>query len=328
MPFRSDDAPAGRLLADPFERWSDLHRALDAERTWLQDKVPLRLAAVALVTTPGDADALAAAVRRTDARLATRVHWLNSVVSDSVRLLIAAQLVKHDDDPDQYLDEVERVRAMFRAARVRQAYSYEYVTVLLLRRVLAGAPIQPAHVARFRAIYEAMKRHHWFLTGPEDYPACAMLVARDDEPEAIGAGIDAVYHALHRHAGLWRGDPLQTAANVLYLGRIPPREAAARFVLLRNAFREAGARIGQGQYDELAILCFLPWPVEKVVEIVMDLYHRLRLAVAWIDRGEALSLAAGLAFALLTESERALVPLADAKLLLDMQAIIAAGAAT
>lgn len=325
MPFRDDDAaPTIQLPADPLTRFAELHQALDAERTWLQDKVPLRLAAVCLITTPGDPTELAAAIRRNDAALSARVNWLNSVLSDSVRILIAAQLVKHGDEPDRYLDEVERVRAMFRAADLRQGYSYEYLAVLVLRQVLGGRAVESHHVDRFRAIYQAMKRYHWFLTGPEDFPACAMFVGRPADPAEIGAGTDAMYRALHEHADLWRGEQLQTAANVLYLGGLAPREAAERFALLMTAFRAAGARVGINQYDELAILCFLPWPVEKIVEVVMQFHDHLRGTVSWLGKAEALSLAVGLAFTRLAGSERALGPLADAKLLLDMQAIIVA----
>lgn len=327
MPFRSDEAgPGGDGAFDPLERFAELHGALEEERTWAGDKVPLRLAAACLITTPGEAGDLASVTRSHDAALRRRIGWF-STVSGSVRILIAAQIVKHGDDPDLYYDEVERVRAMFRAARLRQGNVYEFLAVLVLRRVLGGRPIEVGHVERFRAIYEAMKRHHWWLTGPDDFPACAMLVARDEDPAAIGAGTDAVYQALHQRADLWRGEALQTAANVLYLSGAAPLEIADRFALLVAGFRAAGVRIGQQQYDELAILCFVPWPVERVIEVVLEFRERLRASVRWLFKADALNLAASLAFIRLAGADGSLGPLADAKLLLDMQAIVAARAA-
>lgn len=327
MPFRSAEAsPPIYTPADPLARFSELHQALDAERTWLQDKVPLRMAAVSLLTTPGDAAELAHATRRVDAALAARISWL-SQVSPSTRILIAAQLVKHGDDPDLYVDEVERVRALFRTVVLRRGYAYEYAAVLVLRRVLGEQPIELRHVERFRDIYGALKLHHWFLTGPEDFPACAMLVGCDADPGSIGAGTDAIYRALHERADLWRGEALHTAANVLFLGGASPTEVADRFALLVTHFRGAGAKIGQGQYDELAILCFLARPVEKIVEVVMQYHGQLRARIDWLFKHEALSLAAGLAFVQLAGRDGTLAQLADAKLLVDMQAIIAARAA-
>lgn len=327
MPFRSDSsAPNAPEALDPLARFVELHAALEAERSWADDKVPLRLAAVCLITTPGEAVALASTTRRHEAALGQRLGWF-STVSRSVRILIAAQIVKHGDDPDLYYGEVERVRAMFRAAGLRSGHVYEFLAVLVLRRVLGGQAITAAHVERFRAIYEEMKRHHWWLTGPDDFPACAMLVGRDEDPATIGAGTHAIYEALHERADLWRGDPLQTAANVLYLSNMSPVEIAERFALLVAGFREGGARIGQQQYDELAILCFLPWPVERVVEVVLGFRARMRDAVRWLFKADALNLAASLAFVRLAGADGNLGPLADAKLLLDMQAVIAARAA-
>ncbi len=324
MPFRSDERSASIYTpADPLARFAALHAALDSERKWLGDRVPLRLAAVSLLTTPGDAEALAAATRQQDAALRARLGWLTSVDS-SVRMLIAAQMVKHGDDPQRFIDEVERVRALFRAAGLRRGGVYELLAVLVLRRVLGPTPIDAAHIGRFQGIYEAMKRHHWWLTGPEDFPACAMLLGRPEDPASIGAGADAIYRALHERAHLWRGDALQTAANVLYLAGAEPVELAERFALLLAGFRDGGARIGPEQYDELAILCFLAWPVERVLATVLEYRGELLATQSWIGKAGALNLAASLAFVRIAGADGALGPLADAKLLLDMQAIAAA----
>ena len=240
-------------------------------------------------------------------------------------MLIAAQMVKHGDDPQRFIDEVERVRALFRAAGLRRGGVYELLAVLVLRRVLGPTPIDAAHIGRFQGIYEAMKRHHWWLTGPEDFPACAMLLGRPEDPASIGAGADAIYRALHERAQLWRGDSLQAAANVLYLAGAEPEELADRFALLLAGFRtDATQHIGQGQYDELAILCFLAWPIERILETVLATRDQLRATQSWIGKAGALNLAASLAFVRIAGADGALGPLADAKLLLDMQAIAAA----
>ena len=311
------------MPADPLARFAEIYAALDSERKWHGDKVSLRLAAVCLITTPGAAESLAAATRRQDAALRARLGWLSSVGA-SVSMLIAAQMVKHGDDPDAYVDEVERAREMFRAVGLRRGGVYEFLAVLVLRRVLGRSPIESGHIERFKGIYEAMKRHHWWLTGPEDFPACAMLLGRPEDPAAIGAGTDAIYQALHERAGLWRGDSLQSAANVLFIAGADPVELADRFALLLAGFRDGGARIGQEQYDELAILCFLAWPIERVVATVLDYRSKLLATQAWIGKAGALNLAASLAFVHIAGADGTLGPLADAKLLLDMQAIVAA----
>ncbi|MBL8970020.1 MAG: DUF4003 family protein [Myxococcales bacterium] len=329
MPFRSDAASGPALFAppDPLERFQAIYAALVAQGSWLSDKVALRLASASLITLTGEPALLASATHRRDAELRVRLGWLTSV-APSLRVLLAAQMVKYADDSEAFADEVERVREMFRAIHLRNGHAYEALAVLVLRRLQRGQPIEQAQVLRLRDIYEAMKRHHWFLTGPEDFPVCAMLVGRPGTPAEIGAGTDALYRALHDRADLWRGDSLQTAANMLYLTGVEPPVLVERFATILAGFREAGTRIGQEQYDELAILCFLARPTATIVTTVTAYRDRLRPAIPWLTRTDALNLAASLAFIEIAgQDPDALGPLADVKLLLDMQAIVAARAA-
>lgn len=315
-------APEPFLAPDPFARFQALYAALSASNGVFSDTAPLRLAAINLVTCPGDPEALAAAFHDRDAALRRRLGWLADT-PPAVRRVLASQLVKYGDDPDAFLDEVERARGLFRDQGLRRGGVYETLSVLVLRRCLRGAAIEAGHVARFAAIYDAMKSHHWWLTGPDDFPACAMLVTADGEPTAVGAGIEAIYQALHTRASLWAGDPLQTAANVLYLSGADPLELVARFISLMEQFRGAGAKIGQPEYDDLAVLCFLALPAERIVATVVGIRDRLAAGKWFTDRGD-FGLASNLAFVSLIGHDDARGPLADAKLLLDMQMIVAA----
>lgn len=322
MPFRSaDDVPGFAAPADPLARFDELLTALDAGRGWMQDKVAVRLAAVTLIATAGDAGRLAASTRSASAVLKERFGWFRGV-DESVRLVIAAQLVKAGDHPDVFADELGRVQGELRARGMRRGGVYEVLAVLVLRRRVGE--IAAGHLDRFQQIYEAMKSHHWWLTGPEDLPACAMLVGRPESPADIGAGTDAIYRALHERAGLWRGDPLQTAANVLYLAGVEAEVIVQRFTGLVEALRAAGAKIGAQAYDEVAILSFLARPTARIVEAVLDLREGLRARLRWLGEPDALSLAASLAFVRLAGDQGALGTLGDAKLLLDMQTIVTA----
>lgn len=328
MPFRSDaTGPAPLAPSDPLERFQALYAAFTAHASWLSDKVALRLAAVALITTPGDPTLLAAATHRRDAELRARLGWITSI-SSSLTVLIAAQLVKYGDDANHFTDEVERVREMFREVHLRRDHAYETLAVLVLRRLQAGRPIERSQALRLRDIYTAMKRHHWFLTGPEDIPTCALLVAHPGTPGEIGDGADALYRALHARADLTRGDSLQTAANLLYLAGVEPTVLVDRFTTILAGFRDSGTRIGSEQYDELAVLCFLARPAAKIVALVSDYRDRLKPGIPWLGRSDALNLAANLAVAdIASQDPDALGPLPDIKLLLDMQAIVISRAA-
>ena len=114
---------------------------------------------------------------------------------------------------------------------------------------------------------------------------------------------------------------------MLYLSGLEASEIAERSTLLMKGFRDSGAKVGQREYDELAILCFVAQPIPSIVASVNEFSERLREALAWTSKASAFNLAASLAFVRLVGTDVELGALADAKLLLDMQAIVAARAA-
>ena len=323
MVFRGHDSEQGDVVRDPLTRFFALEQAFEDGRGMFGDRVPLRLVAANLVLTPGEPEEIATEVRTLTELVSEHFAW-HSGVALSIRLLIAAILLQRGDTPAAFLSECDRARAMMRDLGMRRMQVYEVAAILALRIRSGLEPITRGQIERMRDIYEAMKSNHWLLTGPEDYPACAFLVGQAGSPQELGDRASAIYHALRRQAKLWRGDPLQTAANILPLGSLEPEEIAERFRTLAVAFDEAGVRIRAGEYDEVAILCFLARPSDKIVETVVGYRDEIKDKLRWMDRFTAFGLAGNLAFARLVGNDPELGPLADAKILLDMQAVIAA----
>jgi len=324
MPFRGHEGQPLARLDDPLARFFELEAAFDADRGFFGDHVPLRLVAVNLVLTPGEPAEIATEVRAAAEEL-RRLLPLMSHVLPSIQLLIAAVLYQRGDHPAAFIAELERVRQIMRKLGLRRREAYEAVAILALRIRNDRAPISDQQLERLRDIYEQMKRHHWWLTGPEDYPACAFLVGqRDRSPEDIGRRANTIYEGLRKAAGLWRGDPLQMASNMLALSPLEPDELVERFRLLAVALDQAGVRIWQAEYDEVAVLCFLARPTERIVETVTGYRDAIRERLRWADRSTAFGLAANLAFVRLVGHDPELGALADAKMLLDMQTVIAA----
>jgi hypothetical protein len=327
MSFRGhDERDAPARAVDPLARFLELHRLFDEGRGMLGDRVPLRLAAVTLITTPGDPTGLVARVRACDDELLDHLGWF-SVVDRSVRLVLAAALVRANEAVAAFVRELEEGRARMREAGMRRGGVHEVLAMLVLRRVIGGGAIEAAHIERFRAIYEEMKRHRWFLTGPEDFTACAMLVGRRGTPEEIGEHCEAIYRRLADAPKTWGGDPLQTAANVLALVELGPDEAATRFLDVATALRSHGIEVRQAEYDEVAVLSFVPRSADRVAQTVAELREQLRAQLESLSSSSATSLAANLAFVRLLFDDEGLAALGDAKLLLDMQSVVAARAA-
>jgi len=323
MSFRGHDSGAAPARVDPLARFLDLHRQFATSRGFFADRVPLRFAAVTLITADGDVPSLVARVRACDAELAKHFGWLSGV-DDSVRLVLAAALVRANETAPAFVAALEHGRALLRSAKVRRGGVYEVLAMLVLRRVVGGGAIEPAHIERFQAIFAEMKRHHWFLTGAEDFTACAMLVGRRGTPAEIGEHCEAIYRRLAGAPKTWGGDPLQTAAHVLGLVELAPDEAAQRFLDVATALRDAGIRVRQAEYDEVAVLSFVPRASDKIARAVADYRRQIVEELAWTEKELATSLAANLTFVRLLSDEDDKAALADAKVLLDMQSVVAA----
>lgn len=305
-------------------RFGELFAAFDAGRKLLGDRAPLRLAAVTLVATPGDATELAARVRARADELEPHYGGWTSSMAAAVRLVLAAALVRAGESADEFVAATSHVQQLMRAAGVRKGGVHEVLAALVLRRTVQGLPNE-AHVVRMRGIYERMKHHHWFLTGPEDLAACAMLVGREGTPEQIGDHVEAIYDRLAAAPKIWGGDELQTAANVLGLAALSPEEAASRFLTIAAALRDCKIPVRGREYDEVAVLGFLPRSAPQIAERVAAMRERLAAELAWHEDSVATSLAVNLAFVELLQADpdARVGALADAKLLLDMQSIVA-----
>ena len=120
---------------DPLTRFVEIHAALSRDLGFFSDKIPARYAAVSLLSAEGGAEELAVRVKRTDQALKDVGRKLRVRMDDVSRELMAALLARHGDPPHRFLEEVVRVRAMFRRARIRRSAEMEIVAILILRRL-------------------------------------------------------------------------------------------------------------------------------------------------------------------------------------------------
>jgi hypothetical protein len=304
------------------ERFKDIYAALERERRWWRSTLPLRYAAIAALQCEGRPAEVARGIRRVNKGLKDAAPWHWSV-SPLIQFPVGAILSQRGDTAAQFLKELVRVRGMFRTARLHRALMFELLAVLIMRLQARGKPISKETVQRFKAIYEEMKRHHKWLTGPDDFPACAILTGQEGTPRAIGEGIEAIYGEL-RHQGLSRGNPLQTAANIMYLAPGSAREVAARAAAFRVEFKKHKVRTSERDYDELAMLSILgerPAPVARRVVAIRNDLADIRPK---IERATTFGLAVGIAFLEFAAASTEAKSVPHAKVLMDVQSMVAA----
>jgi hypothetical protein len=244
-------------------------------------------------------------------------------VGSSIRFIVAAILYQNGDSAKSFIKEVERVRKMFRAEKLHRALAMEMMAVLVLRVQTSGSTISRQTVRRFREIYDEMKQHHRWLTGADDFPACAILTGQRGTPRRIGDNTEEIYSEL-RARKFPSGNPLQTAANLLFLADGTPQQLADRTASLKAEFRSRKVRITQLNYDELAILAFLKQRPETVVADVVANREELRTVRPRFDAGTQFNAAVGVTFVKLSGAGATMGSVSQAKTLIDMQAVLAA----
>lgn len=302
------------------QRYIDLHEALRKKRSFWEDTSHARYTAMVALDMEGSPHKIAEDIYNTKKTL-TELAGSWSSMNGMIGYLIATLLLRAGDSPGAFLDASKRAGKLFRSHKVPRGSLYETFAILNLRHQNGNGEVTDAQVVRFRTILQEMKKHHPFLTGTDDYTSVALLVGEQGVPETIVSCIEDIYEALVE-VGMKKRNPLQTAANMMFLARKSPAELAERFSSLHRTFRDYGVRIYTSDYDELAILSFLGLGADQIVNRVQSIRERLTSLRPRMDKDTHFSIASSLAFLEMAKLQANKVN--DAKAMMDVQALIAA----
>jgi len=199
--------------------------------------------------------------------------------------------------------------------------TYEILAILILRMQSDRRLVSVTQARRFRAIHQALRADHPFLTGKEDYPACALLCGSTRPPKAIRTGVEALYKAIagRRFA---KGDALQTATHILFLTAEDPARTADCFARVWQSFRDGGLRMKQQNYAAAALLATLATPPRELAHAVERHRTAIRELKPRPDKELSFALAVGTAFAELVRGDPRARTAADVKAMLDVQQTI------
>jgi hypothetical protein len=288
--------PQALLPARPLERFCEILDALLADKRWTDGTIGLRYAASSLVTLPGKPAAIAEELRNQAQRLQERARWFSSMKSE-LRFVVAAMLMYSDLDADAFSDELERIEELFKAEEMKRGTVFSQLAALLLMLDARshGRSVDRSQVVRYRDLFREMKSHHGFLTSQDDLPACALLSGLAGTPQELAARCERYYEGL-RDLGFRRGNALQGVSHILVVGPGDDEVLMHRFRALYTRFDDAGLWMNSGDYDEVAVLSFLPDPAETVVSLVLTHRDHLQSRKPKPGRELAFSLACGTAF--------------------------------
>ena len=236
------------IAAPPLERFKAIYAALEQDRRWWRNSTRLRYGAMAAIACRGDAGDVATGIRTMSKALSEEFPW-HWGVSAQVQFIVAASLLQHRDSAKAFVQELVRVRKMLRREKLHRGFQYELIAVLMLRIQGKGKAVSDSTVRRFAEIYAEMSRHHRFLTGPDDFPACAILTGRTGTPRKILEDVEAIYQEMRTHK-FARGNWLQAAANIMQLADADASGLARRASAIRDEFKKRKVRIHEPDYAE------------------------------------------------------------------------------
>jgi hypothetical protein len=288
----NDDERLHRMI--PLDRYREIIAFLASERDTWGDGIWLRFAAQAAVLCPEEPAVLAGHIRQLAATLCEQASWYQDL-GGPTRFMIAAMLIQHHIPVDEFLAEHARASGMMRDAGLRGEGFHATMAVLILRLVPGHQPMSGADASRLKAIYDQMKRYHWWLTGPQDLPACAALAPCPGPAEMVVARAEAFYQRLGE-AGLATGDHLRTAASLLTISDLPVEVAVARYRDLERCLEERIGRLYPEHYDAVALLSVLDHRPEPVIERVSGVRRELDLFQPDLEGSANFIIACDLAF--------------------------------
>lgn len=298
-------------------RYLDLASALESQRRWFQQSMTRRYASLLLAGVDGTPREIATRVGDVAEQLRAGSRWF-SVLRGELRFLVAALLVREDLGVPQFHGEIETIRAGLRSMKLRRGEAGEIGAALLMRIATGASPGEP-QLRRFRDAYDRMRQDHYWLTGVDDYPACALFAVSDQSIHTAMRRVEAIYQRLVE-GGVGRGGKTQLVSHLLCFGPGSDEQVTRRFLALRTRFAAEGIAMWRTDYDELGLLAFLDGPsVADVVRTVIDHRRAVRTLRPKPGPVESFSLATGTAFTELAGRDGEL--LRDAQVLVQVNEI-------
>lgn len=297
-------APTSPLLG----RYAAIRAELHAISAWRDHPTALRFAALVGAHVPGEPAQVAREIGRAALELQQHAGWFGAM-HGALRYTVAAALVATGADPKPFAYEAERVQGLLRELHAPRGKDFVALAIAVLRVLGQGQAIPDDAVVRVKHIYDRLKARHWWLTGADDLPACALLASCADGPAMLGNAVEALYTGL-RERGYAAGNHLQAGATLLALPGWEPAAAIARFDRMAHEIRTGDAGVWYEYYPAVAALALADGEAPSLAARFVVSFHALRAIDSSLPAEECSNLAAGIVLGETTRGRQATLPLA------------------
>jgi len=132
-----------------------------------------------------------------------------------------------------------------------------------------------AHAQKARALFDAIRKHHRFLTSYDDIPYAVLLSSPSDDVELRAETMNRFYKELRTYS-FNAGNELQWLSQVLtFLSPQYDNKLVPNVVTIRDTLKNQNVKVKTMHYPLLGFLAILEVNQAQLQQIV-DLYHELK----------------------------------------------------
>ena len=195
--------------------------------------------------------------------------WVSPLRS-SVGHSIAGSLME-EQNPQQAVANLIENEKILREAKFKSG-NFSFIGAQFLTK---DQQEKRAHAQKARALYEAIRKHHRFLTSFDDIPYTVLLSQSNDDVEMRAEVMNRYYKELRTYH-FSAGNELQWLSQVMtFLSAQYDVNLAPSVVTIRDTLKKQGVKVKYMHYPLLGFLAILKLDHTQLQQII-DLYHELR----------------------------------------------------
>lgn len=195
--------------------------------------------------------------------------WM-SPLRTTVGYSIAANLLEQEDTEKAVENLLTNV-SILKEAKFRSG-NFSYIGAQFLTE---DEQNKKAHAQAARTLFDAIRKHHPFLTSYEDIPYAVLLSSPSDDVELRAETMNQYYKELRTY-NFNAGNELQWLSQVLtFLSPQFDVNLAPNVVALRDTLKKQNVKVKAMHYPLLGFLAILNLTKAQLQDII-DLYHELK----------------------------------------------------
>lgn len=198
-----------------------------------------------------------------------QTSWV-SPLRTSVGHSIAASLME-DGNSKQAVENLIKNEKILKEAKFKSG-SFSFIGAQFLTK---DDNEKMAHAKNARALYEAIRKHHRFLTSFDDIPYTILLSGPNDDVLLRAETMNRYYKEL-RSYNFSAGNELQWLSQVMTFSSAQyDSSLVSSVVAMRDTLKKQGVKVKYMHYPLLGFLAILKLDAVQLQQII-DLYHELK----------------------------------------------------